>query len=92
MNIADVLKKPLGLVLFGVMFAPVAMAKTGEPPDSAAAQRGQPLFQQYCVSCHGARGVGEQPVPWSLQRPDYFTRSEERRVGKECRSRWSPDH
>src|SRR5687768_5145216 len=21
-----------------------------------------------------------------------FTRSEERRVGKECRSRWSPDH
>ena len=22
----------------------------------------------------------------------YFTRSEERRVGKECRSRWSPYH
>ena len=22
----------------------------------------------------------------------YATRSEERRVGKECRSRWSPDH
>ena len=24
--------------------------------------------------------------------PDYEVRSEERRVGKECRSRWSPDH
>ena len=24
--------------------------------------------------------------------PDYFGRSEERRVGKECRSRWSPYH
>ena len=24
--------------------------------------------------------------------PDYTTRSEERRVGKECRSRWSPYH
>src|SRR5690554_7768555 len=24
--------------------------------------------------------------------PSFFTRSEERRVGKECRSRWSPDH
>ena len=23
---------------------------------------------------------------------DYYTRSEERRVGKECRSRWAPDH
>ena len=23
---------------------------------------------------------------------NYFSRSEERRVGKECRSRWSPDH
>ena len=23
---------------------------------------------------------------------DYFIRSEERRVGKECRSRWSPYH
>ena len=23
---------------------------------------------------------------------DYFSRSEERRVGKECRSRWSRDH
>src|SRR5258708_33387252 len=26
------------------------------------------------------------------QRPIYLTRSEERRVGKECRSRWSPYH
>ena len=24
--------------------------------------------------------------------PDYYYRSEERRVGKECRSRWSPYH
>src|SRR6266496_130610 len=24
--------------------------------------------------------------------PETFERSEERRVGKECRSRWSPDH
>ena len=23
---------------------------------------------------------------------EYLSRSEERRVGKECRSRWSPDH
>ena len=28
----------------------------------------------------------------SLRYPPRFTRSEERRVGKECRSRWSPYH
>ena len=27
-----------------------------------------------------------------LRREGYVTRSEERRVGKECRSRWSPYH
>ena len=45
----------------------------------------------------------ERDVPWyaphrDLPRPPYgrtllySTRSEERRVGKECRSRWSPYH
>ena len=28
----------------------------------------------------------------NLERKQYVTRSEERRVGKECRSRWSPYH
>ena len=28
----------------------------------------------------------------SLKKEGTFTRSEERRVGKECRSRWSPYH
>ena len=34
------------------------------------------------------RWVGENPVAHSIQ----DQRSEERRVGKECRSRWSPYH
>ena len=36
---------------------------------------------------------------WTVQKPEHgridafeLRRSEERRVGKECRSRWSPDH
>ena len=35
-------------------------------------------------------------LPWNVNRkswvPDWMGRSEERRVGKECRSRWSPYH
>src|SRR2546430_9098071 len=31
-------------------------------------------------------------VPGGTSDPDAATRSEERRVGKECRSRWSPYH
>ena len=33
---------------------------------------------------------GQPPIVW--QRADGINRSEERRVGKECRSRWSPYH
>ena len=29
---------------------------------------------------------------WEKLRIEYAARSEERRVGKECRSRWSPYH
>ena len=29
---------------------------------------------------------------WNVTGPMFNTRSEERRVGKECRSRWSPYH
>ena len=35
-------------------------------------------------------GVSEKVVLKDMQRHAY--RSEERRVGKECRSRWAPDH
>ena len=31
-------------------------------------------------------------TPWSEVPEDFECRSEERRVGKECRSRWSPYH
>src|SRR2546426_7859696 len=39
-------------------------------------------------------GNTREPLGWILSVPDTHqkTRSEERRVGKECRSRWSPYH
>src|SRR3712207_7716892 len=36
--------------------------------------------------------VGYSSRPWRAAMPPTDTRSEERRVGKECRSRWSPYH
>ena len=40
--------------------------------------------------------IQQQAIPVALSRKDILgcaqTRSEERRVGKECRSRWSPYH
>ena len=38
-----------------------------------------------------ACGLTSETVP-AIRQADFFTRSEERRVGKECRSRWSPYH
>src|SRR3712207_8219772 len=52
----------------------------------------------------GTRRVAEAPVTpstleisrikvsWTLRTSGFLRRSEERRVGKECRSRWSPYH
>ena len=40
----------------------------------------------------GKRSIGELPVLDFLVIIALGTRSEERRVGKECRSRWSPYH
>jgi mono/diheme cytochrome c family protein len=50
-----------------------AVAETGKPPDPEAAKRGQPLYDQYCKSCHGANGVGEPAIPPSLRLPGYFS-------------------
>ena len=37
-------------------------------------------------------GVPENPRAWLIHVASRRMRSEERRVGKECRSRWSPYH
>ena len=39
-----------------------------------------------------ASGLSDAPVRWLVDDCVKFVRSEERRVGKECRSRWSPYH
>ena len=40
----------------------------------------------------GLTGLEQQPWPFELVVHANQLRSEERRVGKECRSRWSPYH
>ena len=44
------------------------------------------------VHYEGAQGAGGAPDPKTVDVISRFYRSEERRVGKECRSRWSPYH
>src|SRR5256885_17128672 len=48
------------------------------------------LFKNVPVLDTGARGATITFVQRGVG--DVLLRSEERRVGKECRSRWSPDH
>ena len=40
----------------------------------------------------GAKELGEKVICFVMNAEDALCRSEERRVGKECRSRWSPYH
>jgi len=58
----------------------------GAVPVDPASQRAE-LEGVAGVVYHGVTGR-----PWDAAKAQPFARSEERRVGKECRSRWSPYH
>ena len=80
------MKKMLGLSVL-LTVAPFAQAADIEAGKARAAT--------VCAACHGANGVSvSDTIPnLAAQRAGYLeARSEERRVGKECRSRWSPYH
>src|SRR3989449_10603630 len=49
----------------------------------------QPSFFQIALARFKKRRDCKGRVEWMII---FLQRSEERRVGKECRSRWSPDH
>src|SRR5690606_40135306 len=54
-----------------------------------------PICKQWdCEAVTGAllRHVLDPEGTGQLPAPEVVERSEERRVGKECRSRWSPEH
>ena len=57
------------------------------------------IHEQYRLDCRrktsvivGENGCGKTSVLEAIYVALRTTRSEERRVGKECRSRWSPYH
>jgi mono/diheme cytochrome c family protein len=37
------------------------------PKDSAAIERGQKLYQQFCANCHGKTGQGDGPLAAALK-------------------------
>ena len=51
---------------------------------------GEPVYNAIVWQCRRTAEICEELKSRGLE--DYTTRSEERRVGKECRSRWSPYH
>src|ERR1035437_5087096 len=64
------------------------------PAAEVAEERYIPTLQErlrHAFSADIPENVLERPRPRAPHRPEH-DRSEERRVGKECRSRWSPYH
>ena len=63
-----------------------------ETTRAARSQSPQPCSPVRCVCLHASRHAGTGGNPSVGVRTPCAVRSEERRVGKECRSRWSPYH
>src|SRR2546430_3372111 len=69
-----------------------AMQSPGEPQPTAGniARRDRMQYQGRVWATRRHLWVDRVASAWLIQR--FIDRSEERRVGKECRSRWSPYH
>src|SRR5256886_12363913 len=62
------------------------------PGRSPVRVRAESARQKRSKMCGRSPGAMPIPVSATLRVTRPFARSEERRVGKECRSRWSPSH
>src|SRR5262249_57217990 len=60
------------------------------------AGQAEELRCDFIAGCDGFHGISRPSIPQNrmtlYERVYPFGRSEERRVGKECRARWSPEH
>ena len=92
-TIGNAMKARSILVAFAVMFA--------LPPLNAAAQQARPMDAGFSFAVYGDsrsmmylpyRSDQEAEARQVMAEVFELVRSEERRVGKECRSRWSPYH
>ena len=99
---------PLFIPVRGPLFIPVRGPLTIVPLRSTGSRRAGSVVAAHGPSCSTACGIfphqGSNPCPLHWQADSQplrhqgspfavlFMRSEERRVGKECRSRWSPYH
>ena len=77
-NLADRILSIENMIILGVLAAIAAASCNKESPERSSEKEGL---------CSVTINIGmESPVTFTTKR------SEERRVGKECRSRWSPYH
>jgi mono/diheme cytochrome c family protein len=60
------------LVLFLSITTFEALAETGKRPNANMALNGKKLYETYCQSCHGEKGIGEQTAPSLIRSPTFF--------------------
>ena len=78
------------LMLAGVLYLTLAACGAKQSSDMPASNTDSAVSTALPVKAMNAKRVDENP--YMAKSDANIHRSEERRVGKECRSRWSPYH
>ena len=66
-----------GVRVLALVLIACTLGAWGMPPATPEARRGWPLYERFCLACHGARGDGHGPAaPYVSPPPRDFTRGE----------------
>ena len=70
----------------------VVSAKLDDEGRAAELEKVKALVEKFGGTIANIDDAGKKKLAYEIQKMSEAYRSEERRVGKECRSRWSPYH
>ncbi len=59
-------------VFISIIFTTNVFSETGKKGTDQEVKKGKYLYEVYCQSCHGHKGIGQKSIPWGIRNLEYF--------------------